>query len=189
MLRFILYVFYMKQEKTNNRINIAPSVCKCFCANVAHITQCARVTIMDQRVWRKNTCISNSSNIILPPPPQKKTHSCLLCCCIKSVFKVQYCFFVTACGLSLIFTPSCVRANLRLRSPWRRCRTVQETRLAFIGVESSMSVCLWQREEVCFPPRILMFHVLLSKLCLQGGRVICPEDFFFTWFWYHVAWS
>lgn len=53
----------------------------------------------------------------------------------------------------------------------------------------SVFVCGSGRKSV-FHLEILMFHVSLSKMCREEGQVLCSKDFFFfTRFWYHVAWS
>lgn len=94
-------------------------------------------------------------------------------------------FFVSVCGLSLIFTSSCFRAKLLFRSPWRRCCMKQETPLAFIGVKAQ---CVAAGGSL-FSTSDCDVSCSIEQTVLRGGRVKCSKDFFFTWFWYHVAWS
>lgn len=154
-------------KKKRNRINLAPPVCKCVCANMAHIMQRGRVTIMDQRAWRK------------PTGPEKR-HSCLSCCCIKSVFKRCRMFFVSARGLSLIFTSNCFRAS--------ETTLLQDSGDAFIGVgKLNVFVCGSGRKSV-FHLQCWCFMFSGANYYKEGERYVLRTSFF-TWFWYHAAWS
>lgn len=156
--------------------NCTLSLCKCVCANMAHIMQCGQVTITDQRVWRKNRWISKSWNICFPPFSPQTARS--LYCCIKSVFTVQdvlcVCLWSFA-NLHLQLFPSQAVVKIAVTTALNDTRDM----IGFYWCRSSM----WSLFST------LNFDVSCSteQTVLRGGREICSKDFFFTWFWYHVA--
>lgn len=110
-----------------NRINIAPSICKCVCANMAHIKHAVWSGYNHESKGLKKEQMDLFSLLFFLPKP-------LLFIVASKVSLRCGMFFVNVCGLLLIFTSSCFRAKLRLRSPWRRCCRIQEMRLTFLLV-------------------------------------------------------
>lgn len=167
MFHFVC-LLYETGKNIYNRINTAhPLVCKCFCANHA---VCSGYNHGSKGLKKEHMHLLKLEYHFTFSPPLPKKENCLLCCCIKSVFKGQGCLFVNACGLSLIFPSSCVRANLRLRSPWRR--RMRETAIGFYWCRK-LNVCLFVAAGgSLFSTSNCDVSCSVEQTVLQGGRVV-----------------
>lgn len=120
MLRFILYVFSMKQEN-KYRIYTAPSICQR--ADTAHSKQAVWSSYNHESKGLKEEQmdLQELEYLFLKPAP-------LHCIAASKVSLRCRMFFLSVRGLWLIFASSRFRADPRLG------RQIQEVRLTFVGV-------------------------------------------------------
>lgn len=199
MLCFILYVFYMKQEKKPHRINIAPvylSMCVCKHAvrsGYNHESKGLKNEQTDlpelQYLFFFSPLFYLFYFVFLFFKKKKKNALVLWTDASKSVFKVA------GCSFSCLWSSANILPRQLFPSQKRQFLDLCDDRVAaFFGF---LSVCICSAclsvaagESLFSTWRFWCFHVWLSKMCREEGQVLCSKDFFFfTWFWYHVAWS